>query len=61
MWHILLQWGGEICEDVELYKTSDVFKTSDVYKVQIFDVLGIEIKNLTPALSMNGEGVRIDL
>ncbi len=42
-------------------QTSDVFKTSDVYNVQIFDVLGIEIKNLTPALSMNGEGVRIDV
>ena len=35
------------------------FAESD--KVQIFDVLGIEIKDLTPALSINGEGVRIDV
>ena len=34
------------------------FATTD--KVQIFDVLGIEIKDLTPALS-KGEGVRIDV
>ena len=32
--------------------------TTDI--VQIFDVLGIEIKDLTPALS-KGEGVRIDV
>ena len=31
-----------------------------VQKVQIFDMLGIEIKDLTPALS-KGEGVRIDV
>ena len=43
VWHILLQWVREICEDVELYKTSDVLKTSGVYNVQIFDVLGIEV------------------
>jgi len=30
-------------------------------QVQIFDLLGIEIKNLTPALSINGKGVRIDV
>ncbi|MFA5512818.1 MAG: T9SS type A sorting domain-containing protein [Candidatus Kapaibacterium sp.] len=35
------------------------FAESD--KVQIFDILGIEIKDLTPALSINGEGVRIDV
>ena len=34
------------------------FATTD--KVQIFDILGIEIKDLTPALS-KGEGVRIDV
>jgi hypothetical protein len=35
------------------------FAESD--KVQIFDILGIEIKDLPPALSINGEGVRIDI
>lgn len=41
-------------------QASNAFETSDVSKVQIFDVLGIEIKDLTPALS-EGDGVRIDV
>ena len=42
------------------FQTSEVSKTSEVSSVQIFDMLGIEIKDLTPALS-EGEGVRIDV
>ena len=42
------------------FQTSEASKTSDVSSVQIFDMLGIEIKDLTPALS-KGEGVRIDV
>ena len=42
------------------FQTSEVLQTSEVSKVQIFDMLGIEIKDLTPALS-KGEGVRIDV
>lgn len=41
-------------------QTSEVLKTSEVSNVQIFDVLGMEIKGLNPALS-ESEGVRIDV
>lgn len=30
-------------------------------KIQVFNMLGVEVKDLTPALSKNGEGVRIDV
>ena len=46
--------------DFIMIQTSEVLKTSEVSSLQIFDILGVEVKDLSPALSI-GEGVRIDV
>ena len=38
-----------------------VLKPSEGSKMQIFDVLGIEVKDLTPTPLLTGEGLRIDV
>ena len=43
------------------FQHTDDLETAEYQKVQIFDILGIEIKNLTPSLSINVDGVRIDV